>query len=91
MPDDVAAAFLERLRELQREAGLTDAQLARALGYERSYLTRLMGGTRGSRLSLAFALKAAEVFPDLAVFFPTGITKVNEEYTTGTNAEDEGR
>ena len=89
MPEDVAALFLERLRELQREAGMTDAQVARALGYERSYLTRLKGGTRGRRLSLAFALKAAALFPELAVFLTPSITQVKPEYTSDT--QEEGR
>lgn len=88
MPEDITRAFLVRLWELQAEAGLTNAELARRLRCHRTYIRHLKTGAR-KRIGLDLALNAASLFPDLRRFF------LSPELPTGNNPvpqsnEDEG-
>jgi transcriptional regulator with XRE-family HTH domain len=62
--------FLERLWELQAEAGLSDSELARRLGVQQSYVSRLRSGDRGQRLTINIVGRAVRVFPRLSSFLP---------------------
>lgn len=87
MSTETTRQFLARLWELQADAGLRNADLARALGCSPSYLRHMKAGRKGDRIGLAIALAAVRRFPELNRFlmladFPTGNDNVlprNEE------------
>jgi plasmid maintenance system antidote protein VapI len=68
MSEEVTRAFLVRLWELQAEAGISNADLARRLGCHPSYIRHLKIGDR-KRIGLDIALNAAKIFPELRHFF----------------------
>lgn len=61
------AGFLARLAQLQADAGLNDAALARRIGVSQSTISRLMKGER-EQPHLRTLLAAIREFPELAVF-----------------------
>lgn len=97
MGSELSATFLRALWVEQAEAGISDAQLARDLGCDRAYISRLKGdANRPSNISMEFAVRAGTRFPALRVllnsFFPDEMSKVDGETTTLNNTtEDEGR
>lgn len=72
-------AFLERLWDLQTEAGLSDAALARELGVRQSAICRAKQAIDRT-FGLDFAMRAGDRFPELrALLFtesPIGINCV---------------
>lgn len=68
MPEEITRQFLARLWELQADAGLSDAALARRLEVHRTYISHMKSGRKGRRLTMDFALRAIREFPPLAVF-----------------------
>jgi transcriptional regulator with XRE-family HTH domain len=61
------AAFLARLWQLQRVAGLTNAALAERIGVHEATISRLRRGER-EQPHLTTLLGAINAFPELAVF-----------------------
>lgn len=77
MSSETTRQFLDRLWELQAEAGLKNSQLARVIGCSPSYLRHMKAGRKGGKIGLAIALAAVRRFPDLNRFlllaeFPAG-------------------
>ena len=79
MSESVSVALLERLKEAQAAAGLTDAQLSRLLGRADNYVGRLKTGARGKSLSLDFAIEAGRAFPEIRLL-------LSREIHTGTTS-----
>lgn len=77
MNEQVAARFLARFWQCQSDAGLSGRALARALGYDPSYIRLIRLGKR--RPSLEFVQKAARRFPELTGFL------LPVEFTIGNN------
>lgn len=79
MTEDTTGKFLGRLWQLQAEAGLRDADLARILGCDPSYVRHLKAGRR-KRLGLPIALRATVRWPELRSIlvaeFPLGTDNV---------------
>jgi transcriptional regulator with XRE-family HTH domain len=74
MSDEIARAFLARLWELQAAAGISNVDLARQLHVTPSYVSRLKRGERsGSAISLALALRACTVYPELRFFLSSDV------------------
>lgn len=88
MSEEVTGAFLARLWELQAEAGLNSAELARRLGCHPSYIHHLKAGRR-TRIGLDIALNAANLFPELRRFFLSSELPVSNTPLPPGN-EDEG-
>jgi transcriptional regulator with XRE-family HTH domain len=92
MSDEIAARFLAHLRVLLATSDIPDAELAVRLAVSRPYLSRLRAGERGkpAAVTLAFALRAAAVFPELATFLspivPTMTSDVTADKETGSDA-----
>lgn len=86
MEDADRARFLVRLWEVQAEAGLSGAALARLLNVDPSYIRLLKAGKR-TRPSLEVIYTAARQFPELACFLlpadlpdgHTAVTTVNDK------------
>lgn len=61
----------ERVRQLRREAGLSQEDFADACGFARSYMSRIERGTSNlsldgiERLAVAFGVTVGELFKDL--------------------------
>lgn len=64
------ATFLKRLSELQQDAGMTDADLARAMGVDQSLISRVKRSDPPT-FGIKFALGACDRFPELRfLLFP---------------------
>lgn len=94
MDERTAADFLARLWRLQSDARLSDAALARTLGYDPSYICLLKLGRR-SNPSLEFVMAAARRFPPLTGFLlpselrvsNTAVPTVNDDAAPAGGAE----
>lgn len=89
---DETRAFAATLRACQRGANLSDRELALRLGWSQSYLSRLKRPDWKPHLSLAFARRAAGVFPELAIFLTPIVHRSKETVSTiPTETEGAGR
>lgn len=88
MTEEITARFLDRLWQLQEQAGLTNAALARLLGCDASYIRHLKAGRR-RRLGLNIALAATRRFPELLVFLLTEELPVSNTDVPRGNAEED--
>lgn len=73
-------AFLQRLWELQAEAGLTDAVLARRMGVDQALVCRAKRDkprTVGSK----FLLGAGSVFPELGLLLFPELSIMNDDFS----------
>ncbi len=69
MNEETTREFLQRLWQAQDDAGVSNAELARRLECDASYITHLRLGRRDyPKLGAAFVLNAARHFPDLRSF-----------------------
>ncbi len=89
MSEETTQQFLQRLWELQAEAGLSNAALARVLGVSPSYIHHLRRGRpgRGRRIGLNVALAAASAFPELRIFLSTELPVGNTDVPTVNDQE----
>lgn len=81
MRSELSEVFLQHLWRLQAAAGISDAELARRIGNERSYISRLKNDREQTRnISLSFAVRSARLFPELRAvldsFFPAELSKL---------------
>lgn len=95
MGSELSEVFLQHLWRLQAEAGISDAELARRMGHERSYISRLKSETDKTRnVSLSFAVRAVRLFPELRgvldSFLPQEVSEFTESLGTLTDAPQEG-
>lgn len=90
MSEELAAAFLARLREIQGERGLNDRQFAGVIGVSQPYWHRLRRGDRGRRLSLSFALRVVAAIPEMALFLTEDLHIVESGSTMWTPEGEEG-
>ena len=75
--------LVETLKEIQRENGYTDLQMAEKLGYSRPYYNQIRAGNVA--VSPLFRLKAMQVFPQMAnILIANRLSVVNRE-TRETN------
>lgn len=89
MDGETTKAFLMRLWELQSEAGISNADLARRLGCDPSYIRHMKAGRKGGRIGLDIAMKASALFPELRRFFlPSELPVSNTEIPP--REQDEG-
>lgn len=79
-------AFLTKLWELQAEAGLSDAALAREMGVSHSHVSRAKHDPTRT-FGVKFLLGACDRFPDLALFLFHNMPIGTGNMTVGT---DEG-
>lgn len=77
-------AFLTRLWELQAEAGLTDAALARELGVNQSHIWRAKNDPTRT-FGIKFALGACDRFPELRTLLFGNVPIGQSNMTVGTN------
>ncbi len=89
MPPELAEAFLARLWELQAEQGLSGSALARDLGVSPGYISRMKRGARGHRLSLNFAHRATQRFPELALFLTSDLPIITDRAIISSAPEEE--
>ncbi len=81
MSKEVTLAFLKRLWELQAEAGMSNAEVARILGCSPSYIRHMKAGRN-----------AAQRFPELRSFFlPSELPVGNTDVLAGNESAEEGQ
>jgi transcriptional regulator with XRE-family HTH domain len=80
MTEEMTRRFLTRLWELQADAGLTNAELARRLGCSASYIHHIKTGRpgRGKSLGLNLVLAAVSLFPELNSFLVADLRTGND-------------
>ncbi len=92
MSKEVTLAFLKRLWELQAEAGMSNAEVARILGCSPSYIRHMKAGRKGKQIGLSIALNAAQRFPELRSFFlPSELPVGNTDVLAGNESTEEGQ
>lgn len=89
MSEETTKEFLARLWELQAEAGISNADLARRLGIHPSYVRHMKAGRRGKQIGLDLAVRAATLFPELRRFFlPSELPVSNTVVPTGNETTE---
>lgn len=78
-------AFLDRLWELQKAAGITDAELARRMHVDQALISRAKRPGAEPSFGMKFALGACDLFPELLFFLASDMSIITSDVRIDTS------